>query len=702
MTNQNVNGTETQSKSPQKTATGTGNKGPQNKTNNRKRNTPKKPASKNTGETAEQQVASQPKKSNGNSKNTNRSNNQSANKQSSASKAATQTNAKTHTNAKAKTNTNVKANTKSNANANAEAAVDNKPKRSGNNKRNTKRTPNKNKNNANSNGEKVLRIIPLGGLNEIGKNMTAVEYGDDIMVVDSGLAFPEEELLGIDVVIPDFTYLKKNANRVRGIVITHGHEDHIGGIPYVLKELDVPVYGTRLTLGLIENKLKEHKLSTKKLQVIEPRQHLRLGVFDVEPIRVCHSIPDAVAYAIGTPQGKIIFTGDFKIDYTPIDGQNIDLHRFAELGQEGVLALLADSTNVVREGYTMSESTVGDTFERLFSHVDSRIIVASFASNVHRLQQIVNAAHMNDRKVTFSGRSMVNVSNVAMELGYLKCPEDIIVDIRDIDRYPENEIVIVTTGSQGEPMSALTRMANSEHRQVEIHPGDLIIFSSSPIPGNEKSVYKVINQLTQKGANVVYESLADVHVSGHAKQEELKLIHSLVRPKYFLPVHGEFMHLNRHKELALDLGMNSRDIFIMSNGSGVEFSSEGAKFAKPVQAGRVFVDGLGVGDVGNIVLRDRKHLSEDGLIIVVVALSSESGQLVNGPDLISRGFVYVRESEALMDSAKSVIEKELTRCFDKNIRDWATLKSSVRDVLSQYIYQTTKRSPMILPIFMEV
>ena len=551
-------------------------------------------------------------------------------------------------------------------------------------------------------GDAVLKIIPLGGLNEIGKNMTVFQYGDDIVVVDSGLAFPEDELLGIDVVIPDITYLKKNASKVRGIVLTHGHEDHIGGLPYVLNELSVPVYGTKLTLGLVENKLKEHRLQNTKLVRFAPGQIIKLGVFEIEPIRVCHSIADSVAFAIKTPVGVIVHTGDFKIDYTPIDGQKMDLHRFAQLGSEGVLALLADSTNVLREGFTMSERTVGETFEQIFRHATSRIIVASFASNVHRIQQIINAANMNDRKVAFSGRSMVNVSNVALELGYLKCPPEILIDIKDIDRYPENEIVVVTTGSQGETMSALARMANSEHRNMEITPGDMVILSSSPIPGNEKSVYKIINQLTQKGAHVIYESLADVHVSGHAKQEELKLIHSLVKPKYFLPVHGEYVHLNRHKELAIELGMNSKDIFILSNGGVMEFTENSAKIGKSVQAGRVFIDGLGVGDVGNIVLRDRKHLSEDGLIIIAVALSESTGEVVNGPDLISRGFVYVRESEALMEGAKNVIEAELQRCFSKNIKDWATLKSSVKDALSQYIYQSTKRSPMILPIFMEV
>lgn len=578
----------------------------------------------------------------------------------------------------------------------------NQPKHKGNQFKRRKKPAQSNKTNEQTHStSELLKIIPLGGMNEIGKNMTVYQYKDDIFVMDCGMAFPEEDLLGIDVVIPDFTYLKRNANKIKGIILTHGHEDHIGALPYVLKEIDAPIYGTRLTLGLVENKMKEHRLKPKMITIV-PGQVIRLGAFEIEPIRVCHSIADAVAYAVTSPMGTVVHTGDFKIDYTPIDGQKTDLHRFAELGQAGVLALLADSTNVVREGYTMSESTVGDTFEEIFRHASSRIIVASFASNIHRVQQIINAAAMNNRKVAFSGRSMVNVTSVALELGYLKVPSDTIIEIRDIDRYPENELVVVTTGSQGEPMSALTRMANSEHRQMEIQKGDLVILSSSPIPGNEKSVYKVINQLIKKGAKVIYESLADVHVSGHAKQEELKLIHTLVKPKYFMPVHGEYVHLDRHRQLALDLGMQDKNIFIMSNGTTMEFDQNGARFGKSVPAGRVFIDGLGVGDVGNIVLRDRKHLSEDGLIIVVVAISSSTGELINGPDLISRGFVYVRESEALMEGAKNVIEEELKKCFDKNIKDWASLKSSVKDTLSQYIYQSTKRSPMILPVFMEV
>lgn len=595
---------------------------------------------------------------------------------------------------------NKQANPNNQTNPNKQSNQNNKPNNRNNNKRSNKGEGSETY--TSSDASATLKIIPLGGLNEIGKNMTAYQYEDDLFIVDCGMAFPEDELLGIDVVIPDITYLKKNASKLRGIVLTHGHEDHIGAIPYFLRELNVPIYGTRLTLGLVENKLKEHRLSPKLVTIV-PGQILKLGAFEIEPIRVCHSIADAVAFAIKSPVGTVVHTGDFKIDFTPIDGQKMDLHRFAQLGQEGVLALLSDSTNVVREGYTMSESSVGDTFEEIFRHAQSRIIVASFASNVHRVQQIINAAFLNNRKVAFSGRSMVNVSGVALELGYLKLPEpDIIIDIKDIDRYPENELVVITTGSQGEPMSALARMANSEHRNMEIQPGDVVILSSSPIPGNEKSVYRIINQLTKKGAKMIYESLADVHVSGHAKQEELKLMQALVKPKYFVPVHGEYVHLDRHRQLAISMGMHDKNIFILNNGSVLEFNAEGAKLGKPVQAGRVFIDGLGVGDVGNIVLRDRKHLSEDGLIIIVVAISSATGEIINGPDLISRGFVYVRESEALMDGAKNVIDEELKKCYAKNIKDWSTLKTSVRDALSQYIYQSTKRSPMILPVFMEV
>lgn len=548
-----------------------------------------------------------------------------------------------------------------------------------------------------------IKVIPLGGLNEIGKNMMAFEYKDDIIVIDCGLSFPEDEMLGIDIVIPDITYLMKNKEKVRGIVLTHGHEDHIGALPYVLKKLNVPVYGTKLTLGLVENKLKEHKMNASvHMQVVKPGDVIKLGEFKVEIIRTSHSIADSVCLAIHTSLGTIVHTGDFKIDYTPIDGDVIDFHRLAELGQKGVLLLLADSTNVERQGYTMSERTVGATFENIFRNATQRIIVATFASNVHRVQQVVNAAHKFNRKVSFSGRSMVNVVNVAMELGYLNVPEDILIDINDINKYPDHEIVIVTTGSQGEPMSALARMATSEHKKLEIQPGDMVILSATPIPGNEKTVARVVNQLFEKGANVIYEALADVHVSGHACQEELKLMHSLIKPQFFIPVHGEYRHLKQHAKLAQSLGMNSENIFTIENGQVVEISKEGAKIAGSVTAGNILVDGLGVGDVGNIVLRDRKHLSEDGLMVVVLTITKENGQVIAGPDIISRGFVYVRESEDLMEEAKTVVKNALQTCQVNNVREWASLKSAIKDSLKSFLYEKTKRSPMILPIIMEI
>lgn len=551
--------------------------------------------------------------------------------------------------------------------------------------------------------DEKLKIIPLGGLNEIGKNMTAFEYKNEIIVVDCGLSFPEDEMLGIDVVIPDITYLLKNREKVKAIVLTHGHEDHIGALPYVLKKINVPLYGTKLTLGLVENKFKEHKmLGDVKMNIVKPGDIINLGRFSVEFIKTSHSIPDAVSLAIDTPLGKVIHTGDFKIDYTPIDGDIMDLHRFAQLGSEGVLALLADSTNVERPGYTMSERTVGETFENLFKNVESRIIVATFASNVHRVQQIINAAYSFNRKVAFSGRSMVNVANAAMELGYLNVPEGMHIDINDLNRYPDNEIVVITTGSQGEPMAALSRMAASEHRKMDIQPGDMVIISATPIPGNEIKVSNVINLLFEKGANVIYESLADVHVSGHACQEELKLIHTLVKPKYFIPVHGEYRHLRRHASLAESLGMSRENIFVTDNGKVIEITGESGRISGTVDSGNILVDGLGVGDVGNIVLRDRKHLSEDGLMVVVVTISKEDGKVMSGPDIVSRGFVYVRESEDLIDGAKLVVREALKKCEDNNVREWATLKSAIKDSLRGYLYERTKRRPMILPIIMEV
>lgn len=547
-----------------------------------------------------------------------------------------------------------------------------------------------------------LKIIPLGGLGEVGKNITIFEYKDDIVIVDCGMSFPEDEMLGIDVVIPDITYLFKNKEKIRGIVLTHGHEDHIGGLPYVLKKLNVPIYGTKLTLGLVENKLKEHKLNNVKLNEVRAGDIIKLGCFKIEFIKTSHSIPDSVALAIDTPVGMVVHTGDFKIDYTPINGNLIDLHKFAEIGKKGVLALLADSTNVERPGYTMSEKTVGDTFNDIFLKAPQRIIVATFASNVHRIQQVIDAAEMFNRKVVLSGRSMINTTNVAKELGYLRVQESTIIDINDMDRYSSNQIVILTTGSQGEPMSALTRMAFSEHRKIELVPGDLVVISASPIPGNEKTVSGIINRLMEIGTKVIYESLADVHVSGHACQEELKLIHTLLNPKYFIPVHGEYRHLKRHEELAIELGMPKENIFLAKNGSVIEFTKNSANMGQSVQAGNILVDGLGVGDVGNIVLRDRKHLSEDGLIVVVVTISKQDGKVIAGPDIISRGFVYVRESEDLMEEARKVVRDVLTECEKRHITDWATLKSSMRNALRSFIYEKIKRNPMILPIIMEV
>ncbi|MHC1747493.1 MAG: ribonuclease J [Cellulosilyticaceae bacterium] len=547
-----------------------------------------------------------------------------------------------------------------------------------------------------------LRIIPLGGLGEIGKNMTAFEYDNDIIVVDCGLAFPEDEMLGIDLVIPDVTYLTKNIDKVRGIVLTHGHEDHIGALPYVLQELNVPIYGTRLTIGLVENKLREHNLlKTTERNNVRQGETIKLGnSFKVEFIRSNHSIADAVILAIWTPVGTIVHTGDFKVDFTPIRGESIDLHRLAEIGKKGVLALLADSTNVERAGYTQSEKMVGQRFEDIFNNArDKRIMVATFASNVDRVQQIVNAAYKFNRKVAVIGRSMVNVVKTASELGYLEIPANTLIDVTEVKRYNDEQIVIIMTGSQGEPMAALSRMAISEHRQLEIKPGDVIILSSTPIPGNEKTVSKVVNELFKKGATVIRE---DTHVSGHAAQEELKLMHMLVKPKYFIPVHGEYRHLQKHAQLAVDLGMSRSDIQIISTGDVVELTSNTCKVAGTVPSGQILVDGLGVGDVGNIVLRDRKHLSQDGLLIVVMTLEKESGTVVAGPDIISRGFVYVREAENLMDEAKHVVRKALDRCEEKHIVEWSQIKTIVKDDLKEFVWQKTKRSPMILPIIMEV
>lgn len=549
---------------------------------------------------------------------------------------------------------------------------------------------------------KLLKIIPLGGLGEIGKNMTVFEYGEDLIIIDCGLSFPEDEMLGIDLVIPDITYLEKNKAKIKGIILTHGHEDHIGALPYVLKRINVPVYGTKLTLGLVESKFKEHGIDNAKLQIVKPKDTIKLGDFSVEFIKTSHSIADAVALAIHTPVGTIVHTGDFKVDYTPIDGEVIDLGRFASLGEQGVLALMADSTNVERSGYTMSEKTVGVTFENIFGDAKGRIIVASFASNIHRIQQVINAAAKHNRKVCVSGRSMVNVVAVATELGYLNMPKDIFIELDQINDFPDERIVVITTGSQGEPMSALARMASSEHRKLEIKPDDMVIISANAIPGNEKLVSKIVNQLFKKGANVIYEALADIHVSGHACQEELKLIHTLVKPKFFIPVHGEYRHLKQHALLAESLGMPKENIFITEIGNVLEFTPDTCKIAGSVPAGRVLVDGLGIGDVGNIVLRDRKHLSQDGLLVVVVTISKDSASIIAGPDIISRGFVYVRESEKLMEEAKGIVINVLERCEEKKISDWGTIKISIRDGLRDFLYEKTKRKPMILPVIMEI
>lgn len=548
----------------------------------------------------------------------------------------------------------------------------------------------------------TLKIIPLGGLGEVGKNITVIEYKNDIILIDCGLSFPEEEMLGIDVVIPDITYLLKNKEKIRGIVLTHGHEDHIGAIPYVLKKLSLPIYGTKLTLGLLETKFREHKLTNVSMNVVNHGGKIKLGCFEVEFIKTAHSIPDAAALAISTPVGMLVHTGDFKIDYTPIDGDVIDLNRFSELGRQGVLALMSDSTNAERPGYTMSEKTVGDTFKGIFANHEHRIIVATFASNVHRVQQIINASEENGRKVVLSGRSMINTTTVSNELGYLKIQEGTLIDINDMNKYPSGEITIISTGSQGEPMSALVRIAEGEHRKIQLEAEDLVIFSATPIPGNEKTVSKVINNLVEKDIKVIYEALADVHVSGHACQEELKLMQTLIKPKYFIPMHGEFRHLKKHAELSEDLGTPKENIFIVDNGTTLEFTKETARVGNRVPSGNILVDGLGVGDVGNIVLRDRKHLSEDGLIVVVLTMSKKDGKIIAGPDIISRGFVYVRESEDLLEEARTTVRKVLEDCEKRNITDWATLKSNVRDTLRNHIYGKIKRNPMILPIIMEV
>ncbi len=555
---------------------------------------------------------------------------------------------------------------------------------------------------ANNNNNRKLRVIPLGGLEEIGKNITAFEYGNDIIVVDCGVAFPSEDMLGIDLVLPDFTYLVRNKDKVRAVVLTHGHEDHIGAVPYLLKNFDVPIYGTRLTLALLSNKLKEHNIKAT-LNTVEAGDTVKLGIFGVEFIRVNHSIADSCALAINTPAGMVVHTGDFKIDHTPVDGCKFDLQRFGELGKNGVKLLLCESTNVESPGYTMSEKSVGDVLSKIFQDTDKqRLMIATFSSNIHRISQIIAFAELADRKVVIMGRSMVNAVKTSRELGYIQCSDNIFIDISQVKDYPDEKIVIITTGSQGEPMAALSRMAASEHRQIEIKPGDKIIISASPIPGNEKLVSRVINQLMKKGAEVIYEKIMDIHVSGHAKQEEIKMIHSLLNPEYIVPIHGEYKHLKSHKDLAISCGYDKDKVFIMANGEVLEINHNSAKINNSVPSGRTLVDGLGIGDVGNIVLRDRKLLSEDGLIIVVVGIDRECGIIVTGPDIISRGFVYVRESENLMEEAREVVKTELFACSEKELKDWNYVKGVIRDSLKEYVWQTTKRSPMILPVIMEV
>ncbi|WP_346354271.1 ribonuclease J [Azotosporobacter soli] len=550
--------------------------------------------------------------------------------------------------------------------------------------------------------QQKIQIIPLGGLGEIGKNMTVVRYGNEMIVLDCGLMFPEDDMLGIDLVIPDISYLLENRDMVKAIVLTHGHEDHIGALPYVLKQLDVPVYGTRLTLGILEGRLKENHVNNANLVAVKPREQVQIGPFKVGFIHVSHSIADAVALSIKTPVGTIVHTGDFKLDQTPVDGKVTDFHKFAELGDQGVLLLMADSTNAEHPGYTMSERSVGETFDEAFSTARGRVIIASFSSNIHRIQQAIDTACRCKRKVAILGRSMINVVSIALELGYMKVPEGVLIDIDEINTYPPESIVIITTGSQGEPMSALTRMAMSDHKKVDIVPGDTVVISATPIPGNEKLVSRTVDHLLRLGAEVIYEKTSGIHVSGHASQEELKLMHNLVRPKFFMPVHGEYRHLIKHAKLAQQMGMHKDNIFIGENGQVLEFGPDKGAVAGKVTAGIVMVDGLGVGDVGNIVLRDRRQLSQDGILIVVITMDKQQGCVVTGPDIVSRGFVYVRESEKLMDDARDKVRQALEKFENNNVTEWAAIKSGVRDTLGKYLYEKTRRRPMILPIIMEV
>lgn len=550
--------------------------------------------------------------------------------------------------------------------------------------------------------EERVKIIPLGGLGEIGKNITAIECDDEIVVIDCGVAFPDEEMYGVDLIIPDITYLKNNVEKIKGIFLTHGHEDHIGALPYVLKEINVPLYGTKLTIGIVKTKLEEHNiLSDAKLNNVEPGDVVSFRKLKVEFIRNTHSIADSCSLAIFTPVGIILHTGDFKIDYTPIDGQKMDLQRISNLGKEGVVLLMADSTNVERQGHSLSEKSIGFTLNRIISKAKGRVIVATFASNIHRMQQIVDASFKNNRKVVFNGRSMENISKVAMELGYLHIANNEVVSIDDLKNYENDKITLITTGSQGEPMASLARIAFSNHRKITIEPNDTFIISASPIPGNDKLISRVINQLFRKGADVIYEDLEDVHVSGHAYQEELKLIHTLVHPKYFMPVHGEYRHLKHHGDLAENLGMKKNNIFILETGNVLELTKDGCKKEGKVRTGAIFVDGLGVGDVGNIVLRDRRHLAQDGMLTIVVAIERDTLSIVSGPDVITRGFVYVKESEALINKVKELSVNELERCLSMGVIEWYVLKGNIKKTVENYIYETTKRRPTIIPIIME-
>ncbi|MFW2503329.1 ribonuclease J [Clostridium diolis] len=548
-----------------------------------------------------------------------------------------------------------------------------------------------------------VKIIPLGGLGEIGKNLTVFEYEDEIVIIDCGMSFPDEELLGIDLVLPDITYLQRNKDKIKGFFITHGHEDHIGGLPYVLKQINVPIYATKLTLGLIESKLEEHNiLSDCTLNMVKPGDIIETGNFNIEFIRTNHSIADSVSIALHTPIGIIVHTGDFKIDFTPIDGEIIDLQRYAQLGKKGVLLLMADSTNATRSGYTMSEKTVGETLNNLFIKADGRVIVATFASSIHRVQQIANASIKNGRKIAFSGRSMEKISEVAMSLGYLFIPEEMIIDLNDVKKYPDNKVTIITTGSQGEPMAALTRIAAGNHRSIQLEKGDTVIISSTPIPGNKKAVSSVVDDLTEKGAKVIYEAIEDIHVSGHACEQELRLIQALLKPKFFVPVHGEYRHLLSHSKIAENMGMDKSNIFILEIGDVLELARNKAEITNKVPAGRVLIDGLGVGDIGNIVLRDRKNLAKDGIITVVIVINKESKTVISGPDIITRGFVYVRDSEELMREIRRIVSKSVERCLDNDVTGWSEIKSAIRREVNTYVYTKMKRKPMVLPVIAEI